>query len=678
MKKLFLIGLLLSVTGIGKGLAQTLSPWQEGYMDIHHINTGKGDATFCILPDGTTLLIDAGGNHRSSERTVAARPDESKKPGEWIAHYINRMMPACKSIDYYLMTHYHSDHVGGVREVYKALPCHKWIDRGDTYMTPDKDTTYATYLQLIGQLPATTIRQTFNVGTDQQITLLNHPQKYSGRFSVRNLYANGTIWDGKDSCYPLFPPTDGLPDREMPRENMYSCAIRLSYGGFDYYTGGDIPGYPRPGRPAWHDVETPLSKVTGQVEVAVLNHHGNEDGTNENFISALAPQNFILSTWDALHPNHTVLARLFSKEIYPESRNVYATNIHPATRIVIGDLINRMASTQGHIVVRVFPGGEQYRIYVLSDTDDPYKVLSESDVFSVWPPSHTLTVNTCLKQENKVLVVAHRADWRNAPENSLQAIQNCIDMGVDMVEIDLKRTKDGHLVLMHDRTIDRTMTGKGTPEEYTLAELKAMRLRNGAGHKTAHQIPTLEEAMLLCKGKILVNIDKGYDYFKEAYAILEKTGTTGQCIIKAGLPYEQVKAENGEVLDKMTFMPVVNLCKDGAEALIDGYLTHIKPVAYELVFDTDSKKVQRLLKKIRTSGAAIFINSLWPELCGGHDDDRAVEECQPDESWGWIISQGACLIQTDRPAQLINYLQEKRLHALPEHSQTVSQEDPYR
>ena len=134
--------------------------------------------------------------------------------------------------------------------------------------------------------------------------------------------------------------------------------------------------------------------------------------------------------------------------------------------------------------------------------------------------------------EDEVLVVSHRGDWRNAPENSLQAIQNCIDMGVDMVEVDLKKTKDGHLILMHDKTLNRTTTGKGKPEDYTLAELKEMRLKNGAGHKTRHQIPTFEECMLLCKGKIMVNVDKGYDYFKEAYAILKKTGTVNQCVMK--------------------------------------------------------------------------------------------------------------------------------------------------
>ena len=261
-----------------------------------------------------------------------------------------------------------------------------------------------------------------------------------------------------------------------------------------------------------------------------------------------------------------------------------------------------------------------------------------------------------------ILIVSHRADWRNAPENSLQAIQNCIDMGADMVEIDLKKTKDGHLVLMHDKTINRTMTGTGSPDEYTLAELKAMRLRNCAGIKTRHQIPTFEEVMNLCKGKIMVNVDKGYDYFNEAYAILEKNGTTRQCIMKASLPYERVKAEHGDILQKMIFMPVVALDKEGAEDIIDGYMAHMKPMAYELVFSKDTPEIQRLIKKVRASGAKIFINSLWPELCGGHDDDRAVEQQQPDESWGWIIGQGAKLIQTDRPALLIEYLKEKGFH----------------
>ena len=159
----------------------------------------------------------------------------------------------------------------------------------------------------------------------------------------------------------------------------------------------------------------------------------------------------------------------------------------------------------------------------------------------------------------------------------------------------------------------------------------------------------------------MVNVDKGYNYFEKVYEILERTGTVTQCVIKAGLPYETVKKENGEVLDKVIFMPVVNLNKEGAEAIIDSYLINMNPKAYELIFSDDSKEIKRLIKKVRESGARIFINSLWPELCGGHDDDRAVELHQSDDSWGWIIDRGAKLIQTDRPALLLEYLKKKGL-----------------
>lgn len=287
----------------------------------------------------------------------------------------------------------------------------------------------------------------------------------------------------------------------------------------------------------------------------------------------------------------------------------------------------------------------------------PDKLKAENDPAE----QKCVSVSECL-QSDGILVVSHRADWRNAPENSLQAIQNCIDMGVDMVEIDLKKTKDGHLVLMHDKTINRTTTGKGRPEDYTLEELRKFSLRSGNGHKTRHKIPTFEEVMRLCKGKMMVNIDKGYDYFKDAYAVLVQTGTVNQCIMKSDHPYEKVKAENGEVLDKMFFMPVVNLCKEDAETVINGYIQNMKPRAFELVFDNDSPEVLRLIKKVKDSGAKIFINSLWPELCGGHDDDRAIEMDESDESWGWIVNQGAKLIQTDRPEALIEYLEEQKLH----------------
>ncbi len=264
--------------------------------------------------------------------------------------------------------------------------------------------------------------------------------------------------------------------------------------------------------------------------------------------------------------------------------------------------------------------------------------------------------------KQSVLVVSHRGDWRNAPENSLQAFQNCIDMGVDMVELDLKKTKDGELILMHDNTLNRTTNGTGKPEDYTLAELKELRLKNGAGCLTRHKIPTLRETMLLCKGKILVNVDKGYEYFEDVQKILEETGTANQCVVKEKIPYQTIKEQHGDILDKVIFMHKADLCKPEAESIIDSYLKNEKPLAFEVRFSQVNDKVFELIKKLNDNGIKVFVNALWPAQNAEHDDDRAVELKQPDESWGWLIQQGFKLIQTDRPALLLDYLRAKKLH----------------
>lgn len=274
--------------------------------------------------------------------------------------------------------------------------------------------------------------------------------------------------------------------------------------------------------------------------------------------------------------------------------------------------------------------------------------------------THADTLMAILRnpEARQVLVVSHRGDWRNAPENSLLAFQNCIDMGADMVELDLKKTKDNHLVLMHDDTIDRITDGHGKPADYTLDELRKFHLKNGLGRPTLLTIPTLEEALMLCKGKILVNIDKGYEYFEDVYKLLVSTGTIGQVVIKSGHNLDKVRRENGAVLDKVVYMPIVNLEEPEAEKKIKEYAT-MKPVAMECCFGKATPEALRLLKMVKECGSKVWINSLWASLNAGHDDDTAVQLNRPDDSWGWILAQGASIIQTDRPQKLIEYLLAK-------------------
>lgn len=262
---------------------------------------------------------------------------------------------------------------------------------------------------------------------------------------------------------------------------------------------------------------------------------------------------------------------------------------------------------------------------------------------------------------NQVQVAAHRADWRGYADNSIEGIESCIRMGVDMVEIDVARTKDGHLVLMHDKKVDRTTNGKGRVDSLTLDEIRQLNLRNGLGRASIFKVPTLEEAMLVAKGRIKVNLDKADMYFDEVYAILERTGTVEQTIIKSDKSYSELKARYGEHLDKMVFMPVVNLGDTLHLARLDSLLNQHYPY-YEIVFKEESKELlSHIRHKLEGTGSIIWINSLWDSLCAGYSDDKALKDA--DATWGYLIdSLGAGILQTDRPEMMIEYLRRRGAH----------------
>jgi len=262
-----------------------------------------------------------------------------------------------------------------------------------------------------------------------------------------------------------------------------------------------------------------------------------------------------------------------------------------------------------------------------------------------------------------VIVVAHRGDWRNAPENSIQAIENCIKMGVDMVELDVQKTKDNYLVIMHDKHLDRTTTGKGLVSEWTLDSLKILSLKNGLGNpERFHKIPTLEEALLAAKGKILVNLDKCYEYFDDALKVIQKTETSNQVLIKGFYKtVAEVQKDLGTSLDSILFMPVLHLDRqENSDKIIKDFQNQIKPAAVELIFSKDTSRVINQLSQIKRNGSRVWVNSLWASLNAGYEDELAVSNT--DSIYGWYIKKGVNIIQTDRPELLLSYLRSKGLH----------------
>ena len=262
---------------------------------------------------------------------------------------------------------------------------------------------------------------------------------------------------------------------------------------------------------------------------------------------------------------------------------------------------------------------------------------------------------------SSVLVVAHRGDWKHSVENSLPAIQNAIDMRVDVVEIDVRRTADGRLVLMHDATIDRTTNGQGKVAELTLDSIKKCRLKALDGSFTECQVPTLDEVFELSREKIMLNIDKGYAIFDEVYALADSMGVTRQIIMKGTQPVERVMEDFGPYLGEVIYMPIVNLDREGTAEAIAGFQEGIRPLAYELLFKNDTSTLPLKIKEELAGKTLIWYNSMWNGMSGSRYDDRA--ETQPDEVYGSLIDTlGATIIQTDRPGPLIEYLESRGQH----------------
>lgn len=267
--------------------------------------------------------------------------------------------------------------------------------------------------------------------------------------------------------------------------------------------------------------------------------------------------------------------------------------------------------------------------------------------------------------DGTVLVAAHRGDWRNAPENSLEAVELSIRMGVDIVEVDVRRTLDGVLVLMHNPSIKATTTGRGLVSLSTYRRLQRKTLRSGCRLKTAAKIPTLEEVLVASKGRVLLNLDKAFGYFDEIVALAEKTGTLDQIILKTDKSAKKIEKALRDYKGKVIVMPKVYLSRKDALERIDEYIERLDPPVFEIIYRNDEDSAMEQVREKLRGRSRIWINTLWDSLCAGHSDDTSFYE-GPDAGYGFLIdTMEAGILQTDRSALLIEYLQERSRRATP-------------
>jgi glycerophosphoryl diester phosphodiesterase len=144
------------------------------------------------------------------------------------------------------------------------------------------------------------------------------------------------------------------------------------------------------------------------------------------------------------------------------------------------------------------------------------------------------------------LVTAHRGFSGDAPENTLAAFRKAMEVGSDMIELDVRFSKDGQVVVIHDDTLDRTTNGRGEVSDYTLRELKQLDAGSWfAPQFSGEPIPTLKEVLEFAKGKTLLNIEikddspgqlKITDLADRALQEVKKAGMAGRVIFSSFYP----------------------------------------------------------------------------------------------------------------------------------------------
>lgn len=245
--------------------------------------------------------------------------------------------------------------------------------------------------------------------------------------------------------------------------------------------------------------------------------------------------------------------------------------------------------------------------------------------------------------------ICHRGDiTTNAyPENSLPSYSSCLDHGIDVIETDLRKTADGVWVILHDDTLDRTTTGSGNIAEMSLADLEGVYLRTqngGAGSQvTEYKIPTLEQIIELCRGKVIFNLDKlGTADVKEVYEVFERHGAVDMAMFKAGFDATGLANWYGELLSLGRKLPLyAPMIYTGDESL------KIESKKYEglcaMIETGNDHGEQALSYLLSLSIRPMCLTALKPDL-------------ENAETWADLTLRGYCAIMTDTPIDLARFI----------------------
>jgi glycerophosphoryl diester phosphodiesterase len=293
-------------------------------------------------------------------------------------------------------------------------------------------------------------------------------------------------------------------------------------------------------------------------------------------------------------------------------------------------------------------------------------LLSSSPVLAA-PREETPTIQARFAHSDGVIVVAHRGCHNPAPkhglgaapENSLSALEHCVAIGADVMETDVLRTADGHLVMIHDDSVDRTTDGTGRVATLSLAQLRALRLRQNLGGAAApltdEHIVTLDEMLAAARGRILLNLDIKAAIYPEVIEAVVRAGAQDRVFIKTEVGIATPPLAGLTPYDRVPFMPILLNAGGKADlaAILERQLGGKRPLGAELPH-MRLEQLHDVAAVARRNGLRLLINTLFEGFVAGpYSDLDALRD--PAAVWGRLLAEGVTVFQTDEPEALLAF-----------------------
>ena len=388
----------------------TLPPWKPGFLDLHFIYTGCGENMFYRLPDGTAILNDVGELYRPRYLPfVPLLPSPDRLGGDWVRRYLHRVYHE-KAIDYAVFSHWHEDHVGHaafgrpdtpdgayrfrmardgtkasgftcVAEDFKIrrLLDHQYPSRGH-YSTQDSSMNLLeSWLERQGR--SAPICERFDVGALDQIKLCRDPDRYCGMFSIRNVCADGVVWDGRDGAVDILAPQAQRFGGKIP-QNLLSCGFLIRYGAFSYFSGGDLQSNKVTGEDGREvPFDSFIGRAVGPVSLCKMTHHGCSNAMSRDFLEAVRADAYVACMWSPAQCSAETLDRLSSVAPKSGGRALILPQVMAAQQrewfATHAYAIHEVPAV--HVVVRVASGGSSYSVYLVDASDESQRIVARFD-----------------------------------------------------------------------------------------------------------------------------------------------------------------------------------------------------------------------------------------------------------------------------------------------------------